>query len=80
MNVITETLEQDGSQWAAVVEVQGVVYRASYVNNKLSCGLGPYKHNPRRPRWAEKSVREWAEKQVAKLSPEWMQLHREMYA
>lgn len=80
MNVITNNLESDGSAWTAVVEVQGVIYRAAYVANKLTCGIGPYKHNPRRPRWAEKSVKQWAEKQVAQLPASWLKLHQEMYA
>jgi hypothetical protein len=80
MNIITNHIESDGSAWTAVVEVEGVVYRAAYVANKLTCGLGPYKHNPRRPRWAEKSVKQWAEKQVAQLPADWMKLHQEMYA
>jgi len=80
MNIISETLSEDGGQWVAVVEVQGIKYRASFVANKLNCGLVPYKHNPRRPRWHIKAVSDWAEKQVAALAPEWMQLHRELYA
>lgn len=80
MNIISMTAESDGSSWVAVVEVRGVVYRAGFVAGRLSCGLGPYKHAPRRPRWAEKSVREWAEKQVAQLPAEWMEKHRAMYA
>jgi hypothetical protein len=79
MQVDNITIEQDGSQWVALVRVQGVLYVASYAANRLSVRLGPYKHNPRRPRWAEKSVMEWAEKQVAALPPEWMELHRRMY-
>jgi hypothetical protein len=80
MNVMSQTAEIDGSAWVAVVAVAGVIYRAGYVANKLTCGLGPYKHAPRRPRWAEKAVREWAEKQVAALPADWHQKHREMYA
>lgn len=80
MDIISQTAEDDGSQWVAVVALKGVMYVASYVNNKLSVRLGPYKHSPRRPRWLEDAVREWAEKQIAALSPEWMNLHRELYA
>ena len=80
MKVIANTIESDGSAWSAVVEVQGVVYRAAYVANRLSCGIAPYKHNPRRARWAEKYVKSWAEKQVAKLPADWMKKHKAMYA
>jgi len=79
MIVQHEEAQQDASAWSAVVVVAGVIYRASYVANKLSCSLGPYKHAPRRPRWALQSVQKWAEQRVAALSPEWMAMHREMY-
>jgi hypothetical protein len=80
MNILSQTTETDGAQWVAVVSIKGVIYVASYVNSTLSVRLGPYKNNPRRPRWLEGAVRDWAEKQVAALSPEWMKLHRELYA
>lgn len=80
MQVINITQEADASAWTALVNVQGVLYRAAYVANRLTVGLAPYKHAPRRPRWAEKSVKDWAEKQVATLPPQWIAAHRTMYA
>ncbi len=80
MNVINITAYEDGSAWAAVVETAGAVFRAAYVNNRLDVGLAPYKNNPRRPAWAIKSVKTWAEKQVASLPDDWMQKHKAMYA
>lgn len=80
MKVITETAESDASAWVAVVETGGVLFRASFVASKLSVGLVPYKHNPRRPRWAEKSVFSWAEQRINMLPEPWMQMHRELYA
>ena len=80
MQVISQETQSDGSAWTAVVVVAGVMFRAAYVANSVRCSLGPYKHAPRRPRWCEKAVREWAKKQVADLPAEWHQKHREMYA
>lgn len=80
VQVITETLHEDGSGWMAAVQVAGVVYRASFVAGRLSVSLGPYKHNPRRPRWALGVVRSWAESRVALLSPEWLALHSSLYS
>lgn len=80
MQIVSETTHEDGSAWIAAVKVRGVIYRASFVASKLTVGLGPYKHRPRRPQWAEGSVRTWAEKQVAALPAAWMDLHRTMYA
>lgn len=80
MQVVTETTHEDGSAWVAAVKVRGVLYRASFVALKLTVGLGPYKHPPRRPGWAEDSVRTWAEKRVAALPAAWLDLHRAMYA
>lgn len=80
MQIISEVEHEDGSAWVAAVKVNGVLYVASYVASRLSVKLGPYKHAPRRPRWAEKSVRTWAEKRVAGLSEAWISLHRAMYA
>lgn len=79
MNVIETKTQEDASAWTGVVNLQGVVYQASYVNNKLSVGLVAYKHNPRRPRWHEKAVKEWAEKELSKLPLEWFAAHSEMY-
>ena len=80
MKIISETTHEDASAWVAVVEVRGVLYRAGFVNSKLAVGLVPYKHKPQRPRWAEQSVRTWAEQQVAALPPEWIKAHQELYA
>jgi hypothetical protein len=80
MQIIHEVAHEDGSAWVASVRVKGVLYVASYVASTLSVKLGPYKHAPRRPRWAEQSVRTWAEKRVAVLSEAWMSLHRAMYS
>lgn len=79
MLVEKQIQEADGSAWTALVRVQGVLFVASYVANRLSVRLGPYKHAPRRPRWAEGHVKRWAEQQIALLSPDWMSKHREMY-
>lgn len=80
MKILSETTQPDASAWVAVVEVAGVLFRASFVACQLSVGLAPYKHRPRRPRWAEKSVRTWAEKRVKELPTVWMAMHRELYA
>jgi len=80
MKIINETTQEDASSWSAVVEVAGVLFRASYVASRLTVGLVPYKHNPRRPRWAEKSVVSWAERQVKALPDSWLKMHRELYA
>lgn len=79
MKVINETAEVDASAWTAVVEVAGVLFRASYVASKLTVGLVPYKHNPHRPRWAEKSVLTWAEQRIKALPESWINMHRELY-
>lgn len=80
MKVVSEVIQPDASAWSALVEVRGVLFRASYVANRLNCGLAPYKHAPRRPRWYLESVQRWAEKKVAALPADWMKMHREMYA
>jgi hypothetical protein len=80
MQILSETAFDDGSSWCAAVTVKGVVYRASFVASKLTVGLGPYKYPPRRPRWAEKAVRKWAETRVAALPASWMAAHAAMYA
>lgn len=79
MKVIDEITHEDASAWLAVVEVRGVRYRASYVDSKLAVGLVPYKHPPRRPRWAVQSVQTWAEKRIAELPDAWIALHRALY-
>lgn len=79
MKIIHQTIQEDASAWTAVVEVRGVLYRASYVATKLAVGLIPYKHPPRRPRWAEQSVRTWAEKQIATLPEAWIRMHCALY-
>lgn len=80
MLILDETIFEDGSSWGAVVKVRDVVYRASYVASKLTVGLGPYKHRPRRPRWAEEAVRKWAEQRVSALPASWIAAHIAMYA
>lgn len=47
---------------------------------RFTVQLGPYKHPPHRPRWHIQHVTKWAEQQVAALTPEWLELHRAMYA
>jgi len=79
MKVIDQTTQEDGSAWTAVVEVRGVRYRASYVASKLVVGLVPYKHPPRRPKWANEYVLTWAKKQVAELPEAWMRRHYALY-
>jgi hypothetical protein len=79
MKIVDVTLQDDASAWTAVVEVRGVRYRASYVASKLSVGLVPYKHPPRRPRWVEQHVRTWAEQKIAAISEAWMVMHRALY-
>ncbi|AVA38283.1 hypothetical protein AU374_05887 [Cupriavidus metallidurans] len=79
MQVEKQIQEADGSAWTALVRVQGVLYVASYVANRLSVRLGPYKHAPRRPRWAEEHVKRWAEQQIALLPSDWISKHQEMY-
>jgi hypothetical protein len=80
MVILFEEAFDDGSSWSAVVNLKGVVYRASYVASKLTVGLAPYKHRPRRPRWAENAVRKWAEERVAALPSSWIAAHAAMYA
>lgn len=79
MQITTNIAHEDGSAWQGVVRVEGVLYVASFVANRLTVKLGPYKHNPRRARWHIAHVTKWAEQQVAALSPEWLELHRAMY-
>jgi hypothetical protein len=80
MKVVQESLQADASAWSAVVEVQGVAYVAHFVANRLTVRLAPYKYPPRRPRWHMKVVQDWAEEKVAALSPEWLAMHRSLYA
>lgn len=80
MKVLTETTHEDGSAWSAAVSVANVVFSASYVASRLTVSIAPYKHRPRRPRWARQSVQEWAEERVAALPEAWLALHRAMYA
>lgn len=80
MKILHNEVHEDGSAWVAAVEFKGVLYRASYVNNRLNVGLGPYKNAPRRPRWYDKAVKDWAEKQVRELPPEWHAKHYKLYA
>ena len=80
MKVISQEMYDDGSAWIALVEVGGIMYRASYVSNKLDCSIGPYRNNPKRPRWHIKAVKKWAQSQVEKFPSEWIKAHQEMYA
>ncbi|WP_434716320.1 hypothetical protein [Paraburkholderia sp. A3RO-2L] len=80
MEIIGMTMENDGSAWTASVKLRGVLFVAAYVNNRLTVRLGPYRHPPRRPRWLDGAVREWAENQVAAIDQEWMDKHRALYA
>lgn len=80
MKIINETIEIDASAWTAVVEVAGVLFRASYVASKLTVGLVPYKYNPRRPHWAETSVLSWAEQRIKSLPESWINMHCKLYA
>lgn len=80
MKIINETTQEDASAWTAVVEVAGVLFRATYVASKLTVGIVPYKHNPRRPRWAEQSVMVWAERRIQALPEPWIKMHRDLYA
>ena len=80
MKVVQEVTQPDASAWSALVEVNGIAYVASYVANRLSVRLAPYKHAPRRPRWHEKAVRDWAQNQIEALPMEWFAMHRELYA
>jgi hypothetical protein len=80
MLILSETTFDDASSWCAVLNVRGVIYRVSFVASRLTVGLGPYKHPPRRPRWAQEHVRKWAESRVAALSPSWLAAHAAMYA
>ena len=80
MHIESEELQPDGSAWTALVRVRGVLYVASFVAEKLTVRLAPYKHAPRRPRWAEAHVQRWAEKRVRGLPQPWHELHRALYA
>lgn len=80
MKVISENMVEDGSAWNAVVEVRGVLYVASFVASKLAVRLAPYKHNPRRPRWAIESVQKWAQEKVQALPAAWIAQHEAMYS
>lgn len=79
MKITNETLQPDGSGWSAIAEVRGVLFVASYVNNRLTVRLAPYKYPPRRPAWFMESVQRWAEKRLTEIDPAWFELHRAMY-
>jgi len=79
MKIISDFAHDDGSAWAAVVEVRGVLFRASFVASRLTVGLVPYRHPPRRPRWLEKAVRGWAENRSKALPASWMLAHQDLY-
>lgn len=61
------------------VMVGGVLFVVSYVGNRLTVKLGPYKNAPRRPRWYQESVQAWAEKRIKELPPEFFAAHQELY-
>lgn len=79
MEIKNEVIQSDGSAYSALVYVRGVLFVVNYVNNRLSVGLGPYKHPPRRPRWYQESVQAWAEKRIKELPPEFFAAHQELY-
>lgn len=79
MEIKNEVIESDGSAYSALVHVQGVLFVVSYVDNRLTVKLGPYKHAPRRPRWYQESVQAWAEKRIKELPPEFFAAHHELY-
>ena len=80
MHVEHVSLQPDGSAWSALVRVRGVLFVASFVAERLTVRLGPYKHPPRRPAWALASVQAWAEMQLAALPADWLALHRALYS
>lgn len=80
MLVVNEVAQPDGSGWSAVMSVDGVLYRATYVASHLDVSMVPYKRPPRRIRKVEKMLRRWAEGQVASLTAEWHLAHQAMYA
>lgn len=79
MQVENQVTQPDASAWTAVVVVAGAKFVASYVAGKVTAKLAPYKHQPRRPRWAIGHVQKWAEAEVAKLPAEWHQAHKALY-
>jgi len=79
MLIRSEVTQPDASAWSAVVEVRGVVFAASFVANRLTCRLVPYRHPPRYPKWYLEHVRRWAETRLALLPEAWMLAHTELY-
>ena len=79
MEIRNEIIQPDGSAYSAIVYVRGVMFVVNYVNNRLSVGLGPYKHSPRRPRWYQESVQAWAEKRIKELPIGFFVAHQELY-
>lgn len=79
MRIDKEVIQPDGSSYSALVYVRGVLFVVNYVNNRLTVGLGPYKHAPRRPRWYQESVQSWAEKRIKELPVEFFEKHHALY-
>ncbi len=79
MKVRNEVVQPDASAWSAVLEVRGVVFVASFVANRLTCRLAPYRHPPRYPKWCLEHVQRWAEGRIALLPHGWMLAHHALY-
>ena len=79
MEIKNEVIQPDGSAYAALVYVRGVLYVVTYIDNRLVVKLGYYKYPPRRPRWYLESVQAWAEKRMKELPPEFFAAHQELY-
>ena len=79
MEIKNEVIQPDGSGYTALAYVRGVLFVVSYVGNRLTVKLGPYKNAPRRPRWYQESVQAWAEKRIKELPPEFFAAHQELY-
>lgn len=79
MKIIQETIHADGSAWAAVIEVSGILFHATYVASVLSVGMARYMRPPSAPVWGIRTVTEWAQERIEALSPKWMALHVAMY-
>jgi hypothetical protein len=80
MNVTSETVYEDGSGWTALVNVKGIAFVASHVNNKVNVQMAPYKFAPRIAKWMPAYVQKWANERVAALPADYHQKHKEIYA
>ena len=80
MKVTNITQYDDGSTWAASVEIQGFIICAVLVANEIRVHQVARRDKRTAPKWAIPTVKKWAAAEVAKLSPEWMAKHSEMYA